>query len=87
MGGQGHYWFGDHVRLGLTANSNEEGDADSKLGAADLTLRMSTDSFLKVQSGAAKGSCPLAAVRRRRVRVPPAPRLLVHRRRGATAPT
>src|SRR5439155_7032278 len=33
-GGQGHYWFGDHVRLGLTATSNEEGDVDSKLGAA-----------------------------------------------------
>ena len=24
VGGQGHYWFNDHVRLGLTANANEE---------------------------------------------------------------
>jgi len=54
-GGQGHYWFGDHVRLGVTANSNEEGDTDSTLGAADLTLRMSTDSFLKVQTGRSEG--------------------------------
>jgi len=54
-GGQGHYWFGDHVRLGLTANSNEEGDVDSKLGAADLTLRMSADSWFKVQGGRSEG--------------------------------
>jgi flagellar motor protein MotB len=54
-GGQGHYWFGDHVRLGLTANSNKEGDADSKLGAADLTLRKSTDSWIKVQGGRSEG--------------------------------
>src|SRR3989475_6748427 len=50
-GGQGHYWFGDHVRLGLTANSNKEGDVDSKLGAADLTLRKSSESWFKVQGG------------------------------------
>ena len=54
-GGQGHYWFGDHVRIGLTANSNEEGDVDSNLGAADLTLRKSTDSWLKVQAGHSEG--------------------------------
>jgi uncharacterized repeat protein (TIGR01451 family) len=54
-GGQGHYWFGDHVRLGLTANSNEEGNTDSSLGAADLTLRKSSDSWLKVQTGRSEG--------------------------------
>jgi len=55
VGGQGHYWFGDHVRLGLTANSNDEGDVNSNLGAADLTLRKSTDSWLKVQAGRSEG--------------------------------
>jgi flagellar motor protein MotB len=61
VGGSGHYWFGDHVRLGVTANSNDEGDADSNLGAADLTLRMSTQSFVKVQAGRSEGliSTPL----------------------------
>jgi hypothetical protein len=54
VGGQGNYWFGDHVRLGLTANSNQ-GDSDSKLGAGDLTLRMTADSWLKIQSGRSKG--------------------------------
>jgi hypothetical protein len=55
VGGQGHYWFNDHVRLGLTGNSNDDGDADSNLGAADLTLRMSTDSWFKVQTGRSEG--------------------------------
>jgi flagellar motor protein MotB len=55
LGGQGHYWFNDHVRVGLTANSNEEGNADSNLGAADLTLRMSADSWFKVQTGRSEG--------------------------------
>src|SRR5262249_20635015 len=59
-GGQSHLWFNDHVGLGLTANSNE-GDADSRLGAADLTLRKSTDSWFKMQTGRSKGllSSPL----------------------------
>jgi len=55
LGGQGHYWINDHVRLGLTANSNQEGDADSSLGAADLTLRMSAESWFKVQAGRSEG--------------------------------
>jgi len=60
VGAQGHYWFGDHVRLGLTGNSNE-GDADSRLGAADLTFRKSTNSWFKVQTGRSQGlvSSPL----------------------------
>jgi flagellar motor protein MotB len=55
VGGQGHYWFNDHVRLGLTANSNDEGDTDSSLGAADLTLRMKSDTWFKVQTGRSEG--------------------------------
>ncbi len=60
VGGQGNYWFNDHVRLGLTANSNE-GDTDSNLGAADVTLRKSSDSWVKVQMGRSTGllSSPL----------------------------
>jgi flagellar motor protein MotB len=55
VGGQAHYWFGDHVRLGVTANSNDEGSADSNLGAADLTLRKSADTWFKVQAGRSEG--------------------------------
>jgi flagellar motor protein MotB len=54
VGGQGSYWFNDHVKLGLTADSNE-GDGASNLGAADLTLRKSANSWFKVQAGRSTG--------------------------------
>ena len=54
VGGQGHYWLNDYVRLGLTADSNE-GDSTSNLGAADLTLRKSANSWFKFQAGRSKG--------------------------------
>jgi flagellar motor protein MotB len=54
VGGQGHYWLNDYVRLGLTADSNE-GDSASNLGAADLTLRKSANSWFKFQAGRSKG--------------------------------
>jgi flagellar motor protein MotB len=54
VGGQGHYWINDYVRLGLTADSNE-GDSTSKLGAADLTLRKSANSWFKFQAGRSTG--------------------------------
>jgi hypothetical protein len=53
-GGQGHFWFSDKLRFGLTGNSNE-GNSDSSLGAADLTFRMSPDSWFKMQAGRSKG--------------------------------
>ncbi|HKT87779.1 MAG TPA: OmpA family protein [Candidatus Sulfotelmatobacter sp.] len=53
-GGQGDVWLNNYVRLGLTADSNE-GDTASNLGAADLTLRKSTDSWIKVQTGRTQG--------------------------------
>src|SRR5579864_6400162 len=54
VGGQGHYWLNDYVRLGFTADSNE-GDSASNLGAADLTLRKSANSWLKLQGGRSTG--------------------------------
>lgn len=54
-GGQVHYWFGDHVRLGVTSNVNEQDDTDSSLNAADLTLRWSAGSWLKVQQARSEG--------------------------------
>src|SRR5215471_17113889 len=54
VGGQGHYWLNDYVRLGLTANSNG-GDTASNLGAADLTLRKSANSWFKLQTGRSTG--------------------------------
>jgi flagellar motor protein MotB len=54
-GGQGHYWINDHVRVGVTASTNEEGASDSTLNGADLTLRMSAESWLKVQAAESQG--------------------------------
>jgi flagellar motor protein MotB len=55
VGGQVHYWVGERVKLGLTANDNSDGVADSSLGAADLTVRMSADSWLKLQGASTEG--------------------------------
>ncbi len=54
-GGEGQYWLNDFVKLGLTANGNEEGDTDSSLYAADLTVRKNTDSWFKLQAGRSEG--------------------------------
>jgi flagellar motor protein MotB len=54
VGGQAHYWLNDYVRLGVTADSNE-GNSASNLGAADLTLRKSANSWLKIQTGRSMG--------------------------------
>jgi flagellar motor protein MotB len=54
-GGRAHYWFGDHVKLGITSNVNEESATDSSLHAADLTLLRSADSWLKVQGAQSDG--------------------------------
>ena len=55
IGGQGHYWFNDHVRLGLTTSNNDDGGTDSSLDAADLTLRMTPESWVKLQAGRSEG--------------------------------
>jgi flagellar motor protein MotB len=54
-GGQAHMWINDYLKVGLTTNGNEEGDTDSSLDGADVTLRMSADSWLKVQGGRSEG--------------------------------
>lgn len=54
-GGQGHFWFGDYVRLGATANANEEDSADSSLAGADLTFRLGADTWVKGQTATSDG--------------------------------
>jgi hypothetical protein len=61
VGGQAHYWLGDYVKLGVTTNTNEQDGEDSSLQAADLTLRLAPESWLKVQQATSEGllSMPL----------------------------
>ena len=54
-GGQGHVWVNEHVRLGLTGSNNDESGEDSSLQAADVTLRMSAESWIKLQGGRSEG--------------------------------
>ena len=55
-GGRAHVWVNDHVGLGLSA-SDSSGDAeDNRMIGADLTLRRSAETWLKVQGGRTEGS-------------------------------
>jgi flagellar motor protein MotB len=54
-GGRVHYWFNDHIKVGVTASQDEEEDIESRLGGADLTLRKSSASWLKLETGRTKG--------------------------------
>jgi len=61
-GGQAHYWFGDHVKIGLTSNANEENDTDSSIHGADLTLRWSAESWIKFQQATSDGLVTLPMI-------------------------
>jgi len=54
-GGRVHYWFNDHIKLGVTASQDEEEDVENNLGGADLTFRMSSATWLKLETGLTKG--------------------------------
>ena len=54
-GGRVHYWFNDHIKVGVTASQDEEADIENRLGGADLTLRKSSASWLKLETGRTKG--------------------------------
>ena len=62
VGGQGHYWFGDYVKIGLTTNENEQDADESSLNAADLTLRLSAHSWVKLQQATSEGLISLPQV-------------------------
>src|SRR5688572_21272137 len=54
-GGQGHVWLNEHIKLGLTSSANDEGDENNGLHAADVTLRMTSESWVKLQAGRSEG--------------------------------
>jgi len=53
-GGRAHYWFGDHVKLGVTGSKDSE--SDGSLMGADLTLRKSASTWIKLEAGRSEGS-------------------------------
>jgi flagellar motor protein MotB len=54
-GGQGDVWLNNYVRLGVTASANDSGTDGNSLKGADMTLRKSADSWVKVQTGKSDG--------------------------------
>lgn len=54
-GGRMHYWFNDHLKVGLTASRQEEAGGDSDLQAADVTLRKSAETWLRLEAGRSEG--------------------------------
>ncbi|MDW7710662.1 MAG: OmpA family protein [Deferrisomatales bacterium] len=54
-GGRAHYWLNDHVKVGVTGSRDEEDGERSDLAAADITLRKSAGSWLKLETGRSKG--------------------------------
>lgn len=55
VGAQAHYWFAERVKVGLTANSNDDGAVDSGIEASDVTVRIGADSWLKLQNARTEG--------------------------------
>ncbi|WP_445357405.1 OmpA family protein [Microbulbifer sp. ANSA002] len=55
FGGRAHYWFGDHVKLGLSATQQDEDDNETALQGFDLTLRKTAGSWLKVEVANSEG--------------------------------
>lgn len=55
-GGQAHYWIGDRVRVGVTSSTNRVDDENSRLDAADVTLRLDAETWLKLQAAKSEGT-------------------------------
>jgi flagellar motor protein MotB len=53
-GGRAHYWIGDYIKIGVTT-SQENADVDNNLNGADVTLRKSADSWLRVETARSQG--------------------------------
>ena len=54
-GGRVQYWLNDHVKLGVTASRDEDAGSETNLDGADLTLRKSAASWLRLEAGRSKG--------------------------------
>jgi outer membrane protein OmpA-like peptidoglycan-associated protein len=52
FGGTAHYWIGDHVKVGVTGNA----DSDNSLAGADMTVRKSSNTWVKLETGRSKGT-------------------------------
>ena len=56
FGGRAHYWIGDYVKVGVTGSRGDDLGNDNSLVGADVTLRKSSNTWVKVETGRSKGS-------------------------------
>ncbi|MEJ2441169.1 MAG: flagellar motor protein MotB, partial [Gammaproteobacteria bacterium] len=54
-GGRAHYWIGDHVKIGLTDENLSSDNSKATLNGADITLRKSTGTWLRVEQSSTQG--------------------------------
>ena len=55
FGGRGQQWVGNHVRVGVTAESEKTGGADQTLYGADVLLRSSDKTFVEAEIAQSSG--------------------------------
>ena len=54
-GGRAQQWLGDHVRVGVTAESEKTGTADQNLYGADIAVRKSDRTFVEAEVAQSSG--------------------------------
>lgn len=54
-GGRAQVWLGDHVRVGVTAMSEQTGLASHKILATDLHIRLAENSFIEAEMSQSQG--------------------------------
>ncbi|MGD9020137.1 MAG: hypothetical protein PVF84_07790, partial [Desulfuromonadales bacterium] len=54
-GGQVQYWLNDHLKIGLTASHGDDEDIETDLYGADVTIRHSPATWLKLETGHSEG--------------------------------
>jgi flagellar motor protein MotB len=55
LGGRTHVWLNDYVKLGITSSKDGDSENPNGVSAADLSLRKSDLSWVKVEAGRSKG--------------------------------
>ena len=56
FGGRAHYWIGDYVKVGVTGSRGNDAGSDESLVGADVTVRKSSNTWVKLETGRSKGS-------------------------------
>ena len=56
VGGRATHWLNDNIRVGVTAQNDKSGEADQELYGADLLLRKTDNTFVKLEYARTEGA-------------------------------